>query len=44
MQPQSADLNVALAFVIERITQEEERSPAPLDVDEVRGPAHTSLK
>ncbi len=34
MQPPHADLDVALAFVVERITQEAERSSVPLDDDE----------
>lgn len=34
MQPTSPDLNVALSFVVERISQEAERSAAPLDADE----------
>lgn len=34
MQLQRSDLDVALAFVVERITQEAERSAPPLDDDE----------
>jgi len=34
MEQQGTDLDVALAFVVERITQEAERSSVPLDDDE----------